>query len=324
MRQMFREDCVRTEVISLFAGLLLFTSCATVKPPKVETVPNTGPSVSPVIAARMERSLKRKVAIARFSNETKYGQGFFYDKNDDRLGKQCMDILSAKLSATGKFIMLERSDLAQLSQEKQLSDLKSLNIPADYLIVGSVSEFGRKATSDVGVFSRTKKQTAYAKVNIRLVDVRTSQIIYSEEGAGEATTETETVLGAGSTADYDATLNDKVISAAIGKLVSNITENLLDRPWRSYILSMEGENYFIAGGEQQGIKEGAEFVVYKRGQTVNNPQTGIPIELPGKKVGTIKVVSVIAGDVLSELSVCKTITGTMPSTDFIDYYVQEK
>lgn len=301
---------------------VLLEACSSVKPPEVRTVPQQTPQISKSVT--QERTLKRKVAIGRFSNETKYGQGFFYDQNDDRLGKQAMDVFSGKLTSTEKFIMLERSDLNQLTKEKQIGNLADMNIPADYLILGSVTEFGRKTTSDVGLFSRNKKQTAYAKVNVRLVDVRTSQIVYSEEGGGEATSEAETVLGAGTTADYDATLNDKVISAAIAKLVSNIVENLMDKPWRSYLLTYEDGSYVISGGALQGIKDGDVFTVYKRGSKVNNPQTNTMIELPGKPVGKIKVISLVKGDVTTEVSMCAKESGELPTTGFAEYYVQEK
>lgn len=301
----------------------LLQACATVKTPEVKVVPENKPEISKTLA-QTGKTLKRKVAIARFTNETKYGQGFFYDKNDDRLGKQAMDILSAKLAATEKFILLERSDVNQIIQEKGMNNISESNIPADYLILGSVSEFGRKTTSDVGVFSRVKKQTAYAKVNIRLVDVRTSQIIYSEEGEGEATTEAGTVLGVGERADYDATLNDKVISAAISKLVNNIIERLLDKPWRSYILSLEDSNIIISGGKSQGIKEGDVFKVYKRGNKVNNPQTNITIELPGKEVASIKVVSTFGSTEAEEISYCQKVSGEVPAQNFNEFYIQEQ
>ncbi|MEX2117265.1 MAG: CsgG/HfaB family protein [Bacteroidota bacterium] len=309
--------------IFIVAIAMLIQACASVKPPEVKKVPESTPQVS-ASANQPERTLKRKVAIARFSNETKYGQGFFYDENNDRLGKQAMDILSSKLTATDKFVMLERVDLVHLTKEKQMGSLDSLSIPADFLVLGSITEFGRKATSDVGLFSRSKKQTAQAKVTIRLVDVQTSRIVYSEDGEGEAFSEAETVLGAGKTADYDATLNDKALTAAISKLVSNVAENLLDKPWRSYLLSYEDGNYIISGGSLQGIKEGDTFTVYKRGQKVKNPQTGILIELPGKTVGTIRVATLIPGDVMTELSVCSRVSGDLPTTEFNDYYIQEK
>ena len=303
---------------------LMVQSCATVRQPGIGEVPEASPQVSKTVAQQPERFLKRKVAIARFTNETKYGQGFFYDENSDRLGKQAMDIFSAKLADTDKFIMLERADLTQLTKEQQLGNLADMKIPADYLILGSVSEFGRKTTSDVGIFSRNKKQTAYAKVSVRLVDVSTGQIVYSEEGEGEATAESATVLGIGERAEYDATLNDKVISAAISELVSNIIENLLERPWRSYLLAYQDGNYLISGGKLQGIKEGDQFTVYRRGQKVKNPQSGIMIELPGAPVANLRVVQLVPGEVLTEVSICSKTSGEIPAQEFDEYYVQEK
>ena len=34
--------------------------------------------------------LKRKVAIGRFTNETQYAKGIFYDKENDPMGKQAL------------------------------------------------------------------------------------------------------------------------------------------------------------------------------------------------------------------------------------------
>jgi curli biogenesis system outer membrane secretion channel CsgG len=53
--------------------------------------------------------------------------------------------------------MLERSDLAQIEKELTMGGAEKLQNAADFLIVGSITEFGRKDTSDVGVFSRVKK-----------------------------------------------------------------------------------------------------------------------------------------------------------------------
>jgi hypothetical protein len=234
-----------------------------------------------------------------------------------------MDILSARLGATEKFILLERVDIEKINKELKLGNLSSLKIPADYLIIGSVSEFGRKTTGDVGIFSRTKRQTAYAKVNIRLIDVYTSQIIYSEEGEGEAFSEAGEVFGVGGRAGYDSTLNDKAISAAISKLVSNIVGNLLEKPWRSYILSYQDGMYIIAGGKSQGIREGDMFGVYQRGKRVLNPQTNMMIELPSKLTGTIKVNSFIGTDPLNEVSTCSVLSGDLPRGNFEEVFVQQ-
>ena len=106
-----------------------------------------------------ERTIKRIVAIGRFSNETQYGKGLFYDRENDPMRKQAMDILSAKLASSGKFILLEKDDLDVLVSEG--SD--SLNtIKADYIILGSITQFGRKTEGQQRVFSSTKTQTVDA------------------------------------------------------------------------------------------------------------------------------------------------------------------
>ena len=82
--------------------------------------------------AQEERTIKRKVAIGRFSNETQYSKGLFYDKENDPMRKQALDILSSKLASTGKFILLEREDLdildnfSFLVQSKLIANDKTL------------------------------------------------------------------------------------------------------------------------------------------------------------------------------------------------------
>lgn len=93
------------------------------------------------MAAQGERTIKRKVAIGRFSNETQYAKGLFYDKENDPMRKQALDILSSKLASSGKFILLEREDLDILMNEAG-ADMNKIG--ADYIILGSITEFGRK------------------------------------------------------------------------------------------------------------------------------------------------------------------------------------
>lgn len=239
--------------------------------------------------------LKRKVAIGRFSNETQYAKGVFYDKANDPMGKQALDILSAKLAASGKFILLERSDLATLMEECQKNGGGSATIGADYMIIGSITEFGRKNTGKNGVFSSQKTQTVEAAVAVRIVDVSTGLIIYSDEAKGSAELTTKTTLGVGGSASFDATLSDKAISEAIGQLVENIINKCTNSLWKTYIISCDADATLIAGGQSQGIKEGMTFAIKTKGKKVKNPQTGIMITLPGKQVGTATVVST-AGD----------------------------
>lgn len=271
------------------------------------------------------KSLKRKVAIARFSNETQYAKGLFYDKENDPIVKQASDILSTKLASSNKFILLERQDFDKIAEEVKLNNNENVQkIGADYLIIGSVTEFGRKNTGDVKVFSRSKTQVVQAGVSIRLVDVSTGMIIYSEEGKGEAETTSKTVMGMGESADYDATLSDKAISAAIAKLVDNIINNCMNRPWRAYFLSHDENGIIISGGKSQGLKVGDTFAVFQKGKSVKNPQTGMTIELPGKKVGKVKIDFVGGDNPNAEFSMVSFQEGSINAQSLMDYYIEEE
>lgn len=325
------KDMKKIITFLLITGTAIaLNACATVPQDKVQPIEQ-----KPVISKTLEKrepsapkGLKRKVAIARFSNETKYGQSFFLDKNNDRIGKQAVDILSAKLITTEKFIVLERADLDKIQRELSIGNAPQLRNMADYLIVGSVTAFGRKDQSEVGIFSRVKKQTAYAKVHIRLIDVYTGEVLYSEEGEGEAFSEAGTIFGIGGKAGYDSVINDKALDAAITNLSSNIIENLLDKPWRAYILGFEEGFFIISGGKSQNIKPGTVFDVILEGKKIKNPQTNMIITLTGKKVGELKVRQCVGDRVQNEVSLCTLVLGDMQtyidSKDFSKLFILVK
>ena len=275
----------------------------------------------PLSAQGEQRTIKRKVAIGRFSNETQYAKGLFYDKDNDPMRKQALDILSSKLASSGKFILLEREDLDLLVAEAG-EDMKKIG--ADYIILGSITEFGRKNEGQQKVFSSTKTQTVEAGVSIRLVESATGLIIYSDEAKGYAETTTKETLGVGGKAGYDATLSDKAISAAISQLVENIINKCMDKPWRSYILSVEDGTYIISGGASQGLAANDRFNVYKKGKSVKNPQTGMMIELPGSKVGEVAVISSIGDTPETEISFCSYSGEDLDLTKISEnYYIME-
>ena len=273
------------------------------------------------LAAQDARTIKRKVAIGRFSNETQYAKGLFYDKENDPMRKQALDILSSKLAASGKFILLEREDLDVLVKEAG----KDMNkIGADYIILGSITEFGRKTEGEQKVFSSTKTQTVEAGVSIRLVEASTGLIIYSDEAKGFAETSTKQTMGLGGSAGYDATLSDKAISSALSQLVENIINKCMDKPWKSYILSVEDGTYLISGGASQGLVAGDKFNVYKKGKVVKNPQTGMDVELPGTKVGTVTIQTSFGDTPETELSFCSYEGDALDAENLMNYYIMDK
>ncbi len=311
---------IRSKIILSTFITAIFTGCAVTTPTviKVEKPTKLQPQI---LEKKALPKLKRKVAIARFGNEAQYGKSALFGLNNNyNAEKQATDILSAKLAQSGKFILLERNDIDKIDKETNTYNLSSLKIGSDYLIVGSVSEFGRKNMSDTGVFSRSKTQVAYAKVSVRLIDVKTGQIIFAQEGAGEAKSEAGKSFGIGKHVGYDSTLNDKAISTAISSVVDGIMQNLLSKPWRSYVLSIDNGSAMIAGGAKQGLKINDTFSIYKKGKAIKNPQTDMMIELPGSKIASIKIISQFGTSYTDEGSICEILTGSLKGVNINDLY----
>jgi curli biogenesis system outer membrane secretion channel CsgG len=59
-----------------------------------------------------------------------------------------------------------------------------------------------------------------------------AQIVYSTQGAGEYVLNHEEMLGFGSTAGYDATLNGKVLNLAIMESVNNMVSDIQNGTWK--------------------------------------------------------------------------------------------
>ncbi len=312
-------------IIILSLAILLLSGCdRNMSVPVQETVNLNPVTTSPVVDETI--SLKKKVAVGRFTNETRLANSFLNEGSGsgERMSKAATDILTAKLAMTKRYLLLERQDEMVIGKEQQIADIQSFKIPADYLILGSISEFGRNTNGNVGLIDRTKKQTAYAKVTLRLVDTRNGMVIFGEEGAGEASSEVGTTLGMGSQAGYDESLTDKAIDAAISSVIQNLINKLSNDPWKSYILSSEGDDYYISGGEKQGIKAGDTFKVYQRGKQVVNPQTKVTIELPGTQIATLKVKRCIPGDELTEISLAEIVQGNIKDMDLTNLYISDK
>jgi curli biogenesis system outer membrane secretion channel CsgG len=330
-----------TEVIMrplpfFLAFLLLCTSCASYDKREVVDSRPTSPNpaaqapinLSGASSSTSARILKRKVAVARFTNEARtmssslFGEAYNRDPNFDRLGKQAADMLSTELTRSGKFIVLERQDFNKLEAESELMGLsreqfKQSMVGVDALIFGSIAEFGRKDVGEVQMFSRSRQQIAHAKVNARLVDPRTGHAFFSDDGAGDATLEQSTILGLGDRATFDSTLNDKALSAAVVNLIDKLINKLADKPWTTSILTVEGTNVMVSGGSRQGLRVGDRLKVMTAGKVIKSPQTGFNIQLPHTQVGELEVLSFFGDSETNEGSICKIVNGPTPTTDHL-------
>lgn len=255
--------------------------------------------------------LKRKIALGRVTNETSYGQSLLRDRMDDPLGKQTADLLSKTLTQSGAYLVFERPDIGRIQAEGVLTATRLDLVGVDSLIVGSLTEFGRKTVGETGFVSSSKRQVAFAKVDLRLVDVKTGLVYFATSGTGEASTETASTFGFGSRASYDGTLNDAAIRQAISDVVQRMTSELSARPWETSILAVEPGRYFISGGKAQGIVAGMLFSVNTPGRRVKSTQTGFDVTLPGSEIARIRVESTFGDAETDQGSIATLASGSL-------------
>jgi curli biogenesis system outer membrane secretion channel CsgG len=297
--------------------LLLLQGCATQAPPvaqkeATQTISNQKSAQQATIAlAPIAPMLKRKVALGRITNETNYGRSLLRDQHGDPLGKQVTDLLSKALTESGAYLVFERPDITRIQAESKLTDTKLNLIGVDSLIIGSLTEFGRKTLGETGFASSSKRQVAFAKVDLRVVDTNTGHVFFATSGAGEASTETASTFGFGSQAAYDGTLNDAAIRQAVSEAVNRLTSEMNARPWQTYILKSEGIQVFIGGGKAQGIKPGMIFSVMTQGEKIKSPQTGAEITLPGRSIARLRVDVNFGDSELTEGSVASVVAGSL-------------
>lgn len=185
-------------------------------------------------AIRPSAEPRLPVSIGKFNNRSSFMRGIF-SNNDDRMGSQAQTILTTHLQQSQRFSVLERNVMSEIKQEAEFKKQAQSIKGADFVITGDVTEFGRKDVGDrqlFGILGRGKTQVAYAKVNLNIVNILTSEVVHSTQGAGEYSLSEREVIGFGSTAGYDSTLNGKVLDLAIRDAVNNLVSGIEGGAWR--------------------------------------------------------------------------------------------
>ena len=212
--------------LSLVSLICFFAGCATESHQAItpETVASAGTPYT---------GFKSTLVVGQFDNHSPYMHGLFSD-GVDRLGSQAKSILITHLQQTGRFTVVDRDNMQEITNEASISGQALKLKGASYVITGEVAEFGRKEIGDVqlfGILGSGKKQVAYSKVNLNVVNVVSSEVVYSVQGAGEYALSDREVLGFGGASSYDSTLNGKVLDLAMREAVNRLVDGVAQGKW---------------------------------------------------------------------------------------------
>jgi curli biogenesis system outer membrane secretion channel CsgG len=241
--------------------------------------------------------LKHRLAIISIDNKTAYGQ--------ERIGAAVKDMLTTEISETGCFILVERDQLEKaLNEQAQgLSDASDSNfaprvgklVGAEFVLYGSVTQFGVRTETSDGFFSDSKTQFADAAVDVRLMNVETGEIALSLNGAGHAHRKYTSVLGMGAHGGYDETLESEALRAALSGFAAKISAEAAKAPWMCFGI-IRGEQIYMDAGSRAGIAPGQQYEIYSKGEAVYSPTTGAKLGYDETRTGTVQVDRLLGTD----------------------------
>jgi len=252
--------------LMIFVGGSILISCQTSQ--KVVNMSTTEPE--PAYMQSKPIGPLKKLAIAKFENATRFGKR--------RLGENITAVLSTEIVKTKRFILIERADLDQILEQVALSQtgitegtLEQIRLlDADYILTGKVTKYAVTTTGSSNLFTQSKVQKAEVAADMRMIDVRTGEIILSESGEGTAERESDKVLGMGEDSGYDESLEMDAFRAAVINLTENIVITLDMLPWLCDVVKISGSKLYIDGGKQSNLKTGIQFDIFHRGEAIKN------------------------------------------------------
>ena len=251
--------------------------------------------------------LKKRIAVVNFKDKAGYGHN---------IGQGIADMLITKLVESKKYIVVERNELDALLKEQGLGQSGLVTqqsaakvgqlLGVEMMVTGSVSEFGEKKSKvggGIGSFGGfnigVATKTARVAVDIRLVNTSTGEIIAAKSAEGEdSSTGLDNVgiedVNFHNSTTWDNTQLGKASRLAIEQCVDYITEGMSGIPWEGKIIKATGGTVYMKPGSKGGVQPGMKFSVYRPGEELIDPDTGLSLGSEESKIGEIEYLSDVA------------------------------
>lgn len=270
-----------------------------------------------------------RVAVLEFVNKSLGGHRYWWD---DKVGEAAQDMFVTELVKSGKFKVIERERIDAIMKEKGLvlsGDIDPKTaieigklLGAEYILVGSVTEFGKTEKGARGAFGigfGAKKVDFVSALDARLFSVETGEIVWADSASKKESNFSLEILGTGGGVERDERLFDKVLRPVVKKLAQSLAEvelstKIIMPKKQGKVASVSGKTIFINLGSSHGLKEGELLGVYRIKKEIKDPDTGEILGVEEEKICEIKIVQV-KGEKLSEAIV--TSGGTPSEGDIV-------
>jgi curli biogenesis system outer membrane secretion channel CsgG len=253
---------------------------------------------------------KLRVGVVNFQNKT--------PSKVLGIGEAAADILGTILQKTNRFIVIPQQDIESIMQQQKMGATGAINpdtaakmgqiLGLNAIVTGAVTAYSETEEGKDLLVYKSKKQIARVTVDYRIVDTTTGVQLMADSGEGVYEKSVGAVLGMGGRAGYDPDLRDGALRDALTKAMVNMQKQLESSPWKGKIMKVAGDKIYINAGRKTGLKVGDKLDVYKVGEALIDPDTGIKLGTTEDKVGQVIVLQNDLGD-KADVSVARTTSG---------------
>ncbi|HVR30367.1 MAG TPA: CsgG/HfaB family protein [Thermoanaerobaculia bacterium] len=268
-------------------------------------------------------NLRYTVTVTEFENQAGWASSW-------SIGDAWGAVMTEKLHATGRFIVLGESDMRGAALDEQ--DLAASGrtaqgakapvtgqlTPAQILVKGAIThvqsstEGGGGGIRVRGIRVGGNKGKAELNATIYMVDSTTGQVMASQSVTGVAGRRGGALGYSGSDfgGDFNAYKNDNVgraVEDAVAEAVDWLVSQLGSVPWTGSVAMIRDGQVYVNRGSREGVSAGQEFVVGEA-DVIRDPDTGEVLDTEVKQVARLK-----ASSVREKLTICDVVSGDAAS-----------
>jgi curli biogenesis system outer membrane secretion channel CsgG len=222
-------------------------------------------------------------------------------------------MLATALEQSGRFIVAERDNLNQVINEQELAANKLTQgsaapaagnvIPAQYIVVGSVSELSdtdRGSSFGIGfggIGLSLSGQKGSVALDLRLVNTRTGQVedsftlrkALSSTGIGLSGGWKQITLGGNQL--WNTPLGE-TLRAALNEAADRIAASASKGGWDALVAAVEGDTVYVNAGSDAGLKIGDHLVIERIAGALTDPATNLILTVQKVPIAKVELTAV--------------------------------
>lgn len=251
-----------------------------------------------------------RMAVMKVENkiETALTEVVYEDEDDQKRAQEVASRAAIALGSleglvtsaffnTHRFDLIERKQIDAVMAELKLNSTELVSGPsasklgrllgARYMLFVEVAEWtdAKDVLSTIGF----AKKNAQVALTFRVLDVSTSEILYSSTFRGEAGS-------SGISLPFFGKQNNSPINYAlsicVAKAAYDFANKLKDRPWTGSVVRIDGDIVTLNAGETQGMKEGMSLIAISKGEELIDPETGASLGTDDEVIGSLQITTV--------------------------------